>query len=152
MTAKRRFDALLTRAPMLVTFEAFVDLGGHLQVQADRKRIPDPIFRVETLKTAARTLSVPLQSMATSRFPRKVDYWFWLPGDRAVVSVQLCECHDGAAATTGEFADREAVIAAAVGQAMRDLMPAELHPQLGAAEALIDAELALRPTRVAVAR
>ena len=147
MTAKKRFDALLTRAPMLITFEAFVDIGGHLQVQADWKRIPDPIFRVETLKAAARALDVELQSMATSRPPRKVDHWIWLPGDRAVVGALLCECHDGAAATEGEFPARDAVIAAAVGKALRELVPAELHPAVGAAEALMDAERALGGAR-----
>lgn len=147
MIAKRRFDALLTRAPMLTTFEAFVDIGRHLQVLADWTRISDPASRLETFKAAARALDVLTQSMATSRPPRKVDHWFWLPDAKAVVSVQLCECHDGAAATSGVFADRDAVIAGVVGRALRELVPYELHPAIGAAEALMDAELALGGAR-----
>lgn len=142
-TYLNRLNALRTAAPVLAGFDAFVDFGGHLQVLAGLQHITAPAARTAALMAAAEQLGVRVQSMASGRRPRKVDHWLHLPqfrGGTVIVSVQVCECHDGLEATLGHFQDREQVIAEATGRALRTIVPAGLLPVIAAAELVIDTE------------
>lgn len=130
---------LRERCPYLADARVLVDLGGHLQVDLHWSLVP-LADRVERVAQTARDLDIRPQSAAYDGPPRKVTHWLVtvVNGVTTIVSAQVCECHDGIEATLGHFADMDDVIAKVAGDALREMVPAEHHPQLAAAEALLD--------------
>lgn len=141
----RRLRRLVEAVPALETFESFVAVGNHLHVQARWCHGVSPSQRVAAVTLAAQYLGVPVQSMAGGA-PRKVSHWATsvFDGGTVIVGADICECHDGLDATLGHFPDRDQVIAKAVGQALREIVPVEYHPLIAEAEVLIDTATVLK--------
>jgi hypothetical protein len=141
-----RLQRLLSAVPALGAFESFVGLGDHLHVEVRWCHGVSPAQRVADVQAAARFLGAEVRSMAGRR-PRTVSHWVSVPdfdGGTVIVAATICECHDGLEATLGHFPDRGQVIATATGKALREVFPPAMHAAIGAAETVIDTELAFR--------
>jgi hypothetical protein len=116
-----------------------------LQVAVERAMCA-PLARRQVIERLAAAAGVEMASYADTGPPRTVTHYLTATcaGVTVVVSTQICECHDGLEATLGAFPDVQDVIAQAGGKALREIVPPEHHRELAAAEALVDAELALR--------
>lgn len=141
-----RLQRLLSAVPALGSFESFVSIGEHLHVEVRWCHGVSPAQRVADVHAAARFLGAGVQSMAGGK-PRTVSHWVSVPDFDAgtvIVAATICECHDGLEATLGHFPDRDDVIAAAAGRALRAIAPPEAHPLIAAVETIIDTERAFR--------
>jgi hypothetical protein len=139
------WDWLRTAYPQLDGARVHEDAGGMLQVEVERTMYA-PQARRQVIESLAAAVGVELASYADAGPPRVVTHYLVAnyAGVPVVVSTQICECHDGLEATLGVFPDVQDVIAQAVGKALRELVPPKHHRELAAAEALADAELAVR--------
>jgi hypothetical protein len=139
------WDRLRAAHPQLDGARVHEDAGGMLQVEVERMMGAHQARR-QVVEDLAGSVGVEMASYADAGPPRTVTHYLVVAyaGVTVVVSTRICECHDGLEATLGVFPDAQDVIAEAVGKALRQLVPAEHHGGLAAAEALLDAELTLR--------
>ena len=145
--AAAAWDRLRAAHPQLNGARVHQDAGGMLQVEVERTMYV-PQARRRVIEELAATVDVEMASCADAGPPRKVTHYLvaTCAGVTVVVSTQICECHDGLEATLGGFPEMQDVVAEAVGKALRELVPAKHLGEVAAAEALLDAELALRQT------
>jgi hypothetical protein len=141
------WDRLRAAYPQLDGARVHEDAGGMLQVEVERT-MGAPQARRQVIERLAAAAGVEMASYADTGPPRTVTHYLTATcaGVTVVVSTQICECHNGLEATLGVFPDVQDVIAETVGKALRKIVPREHHRELAAAEALVDAELAVRQT------